>query len=117
MARYISEGEFAEMRQRGAFYEGYVVAVGYAYYSYVDPEGSFDHHTRCNGGSLLVQFLDVSQQAYTASLLGGEGDARRSSTHIAPHWKEEVADCQNQENRIKTTLIRPKTTSIQWSHF
>lgn len=92
MARYISEGEFAEMRQRGAFYEGYVVAVGYAYYSYVDPEGSFDHHTRCNGGSLLVQFLDVSQQAYTASLLGGEGDARRSSTHIAPHWKEEVAD-------------------------
>lgn len=92
MARYISEGEFAEMRQRGAFYEGYVVAVGYAYYSYVDTEGSFDHHTRCNGGSLLVQFLDVSQQAYTASLLGGEGDARRSSTHIAPHWKEEVAD-------------------------
>lgn len=39
MARYISEGEFAEMRQRVAFYEGYVVAVGYAYYSYVDPSG------------------------------------------------------------------------------
>lgn len=104
MARYISEGEFAEMRQRGAFYEGYVVAVGYAYYSYVDPEGSFDHHTRCNGGSLLVQFLDVSQQAYTASLLGGEGDARRSSTHIAPHWKEEVADWPKSAKQDKNDI-------------
>ena len=104
MARYISEGEFAEMRQRGAFYEGYVVAVGYAYYSYVDPEGSFDHHTRCNGGSLLVQFLDVSQQAYTASLLGGEGDARRSSTHVAPHWKEEVADWPKSAKQDKNDI-------------
>lgn len=92
MARYISEGEFAEMRQRGAFYEGHVVAVGYAYYGYINSEGNFDHQTRCNGCSLLVQFLDVSQQAYTASLLGGEGDARRSSTYVAPHWKKEIAD-------------------------
>jgi hypothetical protein len=92
MPRYISEEDFTHLRNHKILYEGYVIGVGYAYKNTIDPGKFSNHGIKCNLASLDAQFVDVSQEAYNRSFLQTETSARKSSTHVEPHWKEKLSD-------------------------
>ncbi len=92
MPRYITDEEFTHLRNTHILYEGYVIGVGYAYKSTIDPGRDGSHGLKCNLATINAQFVDVSHEAYNRSFLETETVARQSSTHFEPHWKEKLSD-------------------------